>query len=431
MAERIIFHVDANSAFLSWTAAYRCRVLGEKTDLRQIPAVVAGDRESRHSIILAKSIPAKKCGIKTGEPLGMALEKCPNLTVVEPDYGLYVSASRQFIAMLREFSPLVEQYSIDEAWVDMTGCNLMFGSPVLAAETMKNRIRDELGFTVNVGVSCNKLLSKVAGDFEKPDRVHTLFPHEIREKLWPLPVRDLFSVGPATERKLREIGITTVGQLAAADVELLHRRLYKPGEVLWHFANGRSDDRLLAAPPENKGYGNSMTTPWDVTRPDEAKQVLLSLCETVGMRLRRDGKRAGMVTVTLRTTEFRDVSRQMQLPSETNVTEELYRAACQVFEALWDRETPLRQLGVRVGKITRGDWRQYSLFDDRDYARMEKVDAAVDGIRAKYGEGAIQRARFLGGGVAGNMAGGLSKERRTGVTKAVPEEGSEKVEYGK
>ncbi|MBQ7565816.1 MAG: DNA polymerase IV [Oscillospiraceae bacterium] len=420
--EKIIFHVDVNSAFLSWTAAHRVLVLGETLDLRTVPAVVAGERAERRSIILAKSIPAKKYGIQTGEPVGRALDKCPGLTVVKPDYELYVTASRQLIALLREFSPTVEQYSIDEAWVDMTGTTRLFGPPTLAAETMKNRIRDELGFTVNIGISSNKLLAKVASDFEKPDKVHTLFPNEIRGKLWPLPVRELFSVGPATERKLREIGVRTVGQLAQTDPALLRRRLYKPGEILWHFANGRASDRLLAAPEANKGYGNSMTTPWDVTAWEDARQVLLSLCETVGMRLRRDGKQAALAAVSIRTTDFCDAARQRSLASATNVTEELYRASCAVLAELWDRKTPLRQLGVRVGKVTAdGAW-QYSLFDPKDFVRMEKLDAAVDAIREKYGEDAIRRARFLGGGVAGSMAGGLSKERRTGVTKPVPAE---------
>lgn len=420
--EKIIFHVDVNSAFLSWTAAHRVLVLGETLDLRTVPAVVAGERAERRSIILAKSIPAKKFGVQTGEPLGKALEKCPDLIVVPPDYELYVTASRRLIALLHEFSPTVEQFSIDEAWVDMTGTQRLFGPPTMAAETMKNRIRDELGFTVNIGVSCNRLLAKVASDFTKPDRVHTLFPHEIEEKMWPLPVRDLFSVGPATERKLRGLGIRTIGQLAQADPALLRRRLYKPGEIIWHFANGRGSDRLLAAPEANKGYGNSMTTPWDVTTAEDARQVLLSLCETVGMRLRRDGKRAALVAVSIRDTDFHDVSRQSSLPVTTNVTEEIYRAACRILAALWDQKTPLRQLGVRVGKITEESARQYSLFDPKDFERLEKMDAAVDAIREKFGEDAIRRARFLGGGVADSMAGGLHKERRTGVTKPVTEE---------
>ena len=423
MAEKIWFHVDVNSAFLSWTAAHRVLVLGEEQDLRLIPSVVAPQADKRRSIVLAKSGPAKKFGVQTGEPLGMALDKCPGLAVVEPDYALYVTASRRFVEVLREFSPRVEQYSIDEAFVEMTGTTGLWGPPVLAAETLKNRIRQELGFTVNVGISSNKLLAKVAGDFEKPDRVHTLFPHEIEEKMWPLPVRDLFSVGPATEKKLHELSIRTIGDLAKADVTLLRRRLHKPGEIIWHFANGRCGDEFLTPPEENKGYGNSMTTPWDVADTTEARQVLLSLCETVATRMRTDCRRGSLVAVSIRDTDFRDVSRQMPLPSATNVTGEIFEAACRVLDALWDKKTPLRQLGVRMGKISSGSYRQCCLFEDHDYARMEKMDAAVDAIRRKYGEEAICRARFLGGGVAGSMAGGLDKERRTGVTRPLPEEG--------
>ena len=183
MADRVIFHVDANSAFLSWTAVHRLKVLGEEVDLREIPSVVAGDKASRHSIILAKSTPTKKYGIQTGEPLFQALEKCPELVIVPPDYGLYVEASRHFVDVLRQFSPDVEQYSIDEAWVDMTGTERLYGAPRLAAEQMRKRICEELGFTVNVGISSNKLLAKMAGDFEKPNKVHTLFPEEVPGKM--------------------------------------------------------------------------------------------------------------------------------------------------------------------------------------------------------------------------------------------------------
>lgn len=423
MAEKIWFHVDVNSAFLSWTAAHRVLVLGEAQDLRLIPSVVAPQADKRRSIVLAKSGPAKKFGIQTGEPLGMALDKCPGLAVVEPDYALYVTASRKFVEVLREFSPRVEQYSIDEAFVEMTGTSSLWGPPILAAEKLKNRIRQGLGFTVNVGISSNKLLAKVAGDFEKPDKVHTLFSHEITEKMWPLPVRDLFSVGPATERKLHELSIRTIGDLAHTDVTLLRRRLHKPGEILWHFANGRCGDEFLTPPEENKGYGNSMTTPWDVGDMTEARQVLLSLCETVGMRMRKDCRRGSLVAVSIRDTDFHDCSRQMGLPSATNVTGEIFEAACRVLDTLWDKKTPLRQLGVRMGKISAGDWRQCCLFETHDYARMEKMDAAVDTIRAKYGEDAICRARFLGNGVADSMAGGLDKVRRTGVTRPIPGEG--------
>ena len=424
MAERIVFHVDANSAFLSWTAVYRLQVLGESEDLREIPSVVAGDRESRHSIILAKSIPAKKYGIHTGEPLFQALEKCPELRIVQPDYGLYVEASRHFVAMLRQFSPDVEQYSIDEAWVDMTGTERLWGSPRLAAELMRQRIWEELGFTVNIGISSNKLLAKMAGDFEKPNKIHTLFPEEMKSKMWPLPVRDLFLVGSATEAKLKLLGIYTIGDLAQTDAALLRRRLGKQGETLWHFANGRNADMVTPEPPENKGYGNSVTTPKDITGTEEAHQVLLSLCETVGMRMRRDGKSGGCVTIHLRTNEFRHFSHQSRLQGATNITGELYREACRVFDEAWDRKTPLRQVGVQVTRLSKVPYQQFDLFSGMSpvqYERRMRLDETVDALRDKFGEDIIRRAKFTTN-PAEHMAGGLSKARRTGVTKPVPAE---------
>jgi DNA polymerase-4 len=420
MAGRIIFHIDVNSAFLSWTAAYRVRVLGETFDLRAVPSVVAGDRESRHSIVLAKSRPAKRFGIQTGEPLGKARDKCPGLVVAEPDYGLYTAASRSLMALLRTVSPAVEQFSIDEAWADMTGTESLCGPPVLAAERLKNRIREELGFTVNIGISCNKLLAKMAGDFEKPDKVHTLFPPELPDKLWPLPAGELFFVGRATEDKLRLMGIRTIGQLAAADPVFLKQKLGRQGETIWQFANGRDTGELQTVQPANKGYGNSYTTPCDVTTRAFGRQVLLSLCETVGMRMRRDDWAGRCLAVHIRSNLFEESSRQRQLPAATNGTDELYRAACALFDELWDGATPLRQLGVQVTKLSRGEARQCSFFDSTDYERLGRLDAAVDAIRDKYGEDALLRATFLKSRVA-SMEGGLGKDRRTGVTKPVEE----------
>lgn len=415
---RVIFHVDVNSAFLSWSAAYRVRVLGEQEDLRDIPSAVAGERAERHGIILAKSIPAKKCGVKTGEQIFLAQQKCPGLKLVPPDYALYVEASRRFIALLREFAPVVEQYSIDEAWADLSGTEGLYGSPVAAAELLRARIREELGFTVNIGISSNKLLAKMAGEFEKPDKVHTLFPEEVPQKLWPLPVRELFMVGRATEKRLKLMGIRTIGELANTDPAFLRSRLGKQGEIVWQFANGRDAGLVRQEAEANKGYGNSFTTPRDVTEMDYGRQVLLSLCETVGMRLRRDGQAGACMTVHLRSSSFENWSRQRQMASATNVTAELYRQACQVFSQMWDGKTPLRQLGVQITQLSDGRFRQYSLFDEGDYDRLEKLDTAVDAIREKFGEKAIVRATFLSGETE-SMAGGLSKERRTGVTKPV------------
>ncbi len=424
MADRVIFHVDANSAFLSWSAAYRVKVLGEKEDLREVPSVVAGDTEARHGIILAKSTPAKKYGIQTGEPLFQALEKCPELRVIPPDYPLYVEASRHFVAMLRQFSPEVQQYSIDEAWVDMTGTERLWGAPRLAAETMRRRIWEELGFTVNVGISSNKILAKMAGDFEKPNKVHTLFPEEMEEKFWPLPVRDLFLVGPATERKLKLLGIYTIGDLANADPKVLRKRLGKPGETIWHFANGRNSDAVIPEAPLNKGYGNSVTTAQDVCTQDHAHQVLLSLCETVATRMRKDEQCGRCVSVHLRTSEFQQCSHQTLLHGATNITRELFEAACRVFDEAWDGFTPLRQLGVQVTRLSQEPYQQYDLFSGMSPVQYEKklrLDETVDSLRDKFGEDIIRRAKFTQK-PGQHMAGGLDKARRTGVTKPVPEE---------
>ena len=424
MAERVIFHVDANSAFLSWTAAYKVKVLGEEQDIREIPSVVAGDKASRHSIILAKSGPAKKYGIQTGEPLFQALEKCPDLVVVPPDYELYVDASRHFVQLLRQFSPIVEQYSIDEAWVDMTGTERLWGAPRLAAEQMRQRILEELGFTVNIGISSNKLLAKMAGDFEKPNKVHTLFPEEVPDKFWPLPVRNLFLVGSATERKLKMLGIRTIGDLAHADSALLRKRLGKHGETIWHFANGRNADAVSPESAENKGYGNSTTTAQDVVTTEQAHQVLLSLCETVASRMRRDGKCGSCICVHLRTDAFRHFSHQAVLNSCTNITSEIFEGACRVFDEAWDGVTPLRQLGVQMTRLSNEPYQQFDFFSGltpQQYEKKLRLDEAVDALRDKYGEDVIRRAKFAQN-PGEHMAGGLSKARRTGVTKPVPKE---------
>ena len=424
MQDRVIFHVDANSEFLSWTAAYRVRVLGESLDLREVPSVIAGEKASRHSIILAKSTPAKKYGIQTGEPLFQAMEKCPELIVAPPDYSLYVEASRHFVEMLRQFSPMVQQYSIDEAWVDMTGTQRIFGAPRLAAEKMRQRIWDELGFTVNVGISSNKLLAKMAGDFEKPNKVHTLFPEEMESKMWPLPVRDLFLVGSATEKKLKGLGIYTIGDLAKTDLAVVKKRLGKHGETIWHYANGRNADMVTPEPEENKGYGNSTTTAEDVVTDSHAHQVLLSLCETVAMRMRQDGKCGRCVSVHLRSNEFHHYSHQALLHGATNITSELFEVACQIFNEVWDGQTPLRQLGVQVTRLSDEPYQQYDLFSGMTPVQYEKklrLDETVDSLRDKFGEDIIRRAKFAQTPEK-HMCGGLDRARRTGVTKPVPDE---------
>jgi len=344
--------------------------------------------------------------------------------VVPPDYPLYVEASRHFVAMLRTFSPCVQQYSIDEAWVDMTGTQRLWGSPRIAAEKIRQKINKELGFTVNIGISSNKLLAKMAGDFEKPNKVHTLFPEEMEGKMWPLPVRDLFLVGSATERKLKLMGIYTIGGLAKTDVRLLKKRLGKHGETIWHFANGRNADAVTPEPTENKGYGNSVTTAQDVVNHEQAYQVILSLCETVASRMRKDGKCGSCITIHLRTNGFEHFSHQTMLNGATNLTTGIFEAACHIFDEAWDGVTPLRQLGVQMTKLSSEPYQQYDLFSGmspQQFERKLKLDETVDALRDKFGEDIIRRAKFARD-PNGHMAGGLDRARRTGVTKPIPYE---------
>lgn len=415
---RYVFHIDVNSAFLSWSAAYRTGVMGQQPDLRTVPSIVGGDQESRHGIVLAKSTPAKQYGIMTGETILSARKKCPGLVVIPPDYHLYVGASRALMELLGTYSDEVTQYSIDEAWAVFDGFEGMYGPMISFAEDLKAEICRELGFTVNIGISTNRLLSKVAGELKKPDRVNTLFIEEIEQKMWPLPVRAMFGIGAATEKKLHRLGIFTLGDLAKADLSMLRSHLKKYGEILWRYANGMEMESYIFEHEANKGYGNSMTAPSDVTDREYGHQILLSLCETVGMRLREDGVRALVVSVHLKTFEFEYAGRQRQLFSATNVTEEIYREAVRLFDELWDGKVPLRQLGVSTGRIVKDCGRQYNLFDMEKYDRLEKVDRAVDAIRRKYGEDAVMRACFLEAPV-NHMNGGLHRERRTGVTTGI------------
>ena len=421
---KYVFQIDVNSAFLSWTAAYRVDVLGEKEDIRKIPSIVGGDQEKRHGIVLAKSSPAKKYGIKTGEPVAAAQKKCPGLVIVPPDYGLYVRSSRAFIKILQEYSDNVIQYSIDEAWVVFEGFEKLYGcgQMVNMAYELKDRIREELGFTVNVGISTNFLLSKMAGDFSKPDKVHTLFPEEVEEKMWPLPVADLFLAGRATVERLHSVGIQTIGELARADEGMIRAHLKKHGVTIQGFARGGDLEPAMISHEANKGYGNSMTAPVDIVTEEYARHLLLSLSETVGTRLRSDGVMIGVVSVHLTTCEFKRMNKQMQLDSPTNITEEIYEAASILFGRLWDKKTPLRQLGVHTTGVQENAGRQYSIFDLEKSDRLEKLDRAVDQIRGKYGEDAIFRASFLKGNVS-HMSGGLNKERRSGVTLGIDVDG--------
>ena len=417
---RVIFHVDVNAAYLSWEAVYRLRHLGAKEDLRKQAAGVGGDTALRHGIILAKSVPAKRYGIRTGESILEAKRKCPSLILVPPHYQLYEKASKAFMEILKEFSPAVEQYSIDEAFMDMTGTHVLWHSPEAAAETVRKRIRDELGFTVNIGISSNKVLAKMASDFEKPDKVHTLFPEEIETKLWPLSVSELFFVGSRTKRKLDSLGIYTIGELARTDPEILKSHLKKQGEILWAFANGIDTSPVEPEPEANKGYGNSLTLPFDVTDIPHARLALLGLSETLGARMRKDQVRAQVFTLSVKTWDFRCYSHQKKFSDPTDLTEEIYKRAVLLFGQVWKRE-PIRHLGIQGSCLTGKDMPvQGSLFQGEAYEKRRRAEMTVDRIRQRYGADAVKRAAFLDTPID-HMSGGISREKRTVLYKLAGE----------
>ena len=393
--ERLIFHIDVNSAFLSWESVARLREDPAALDLRTIPSAVGGDASKRHGIVLAKSTPAKAFGVATGEPLAQALRKCPSLVVVPSHYELYVSFSRKLIHLLEDYTPDIEKFSIDEAFLDMTETIHLFGSPAETADAIRRRVREELGFTVNVGIAPNKLLAKMASDFEKPDRTHTLFREEIPSKMWPLPIRDLFLVGGAAQRKMEAMGLRTIGDLARCDLELLKSQLGdKYSRQIHRYANGIDDEPVEERTAVNKGYGNRITLARDVSDTETACQVLLSLAETVGARLRADHVLCNQVCVELKDWRFHSSSHQGALQFPTDSTSVIYEEACRLLREFWDG-TPVRLIGIRTGKISDHAFVQMSLFETEQDRKRLKMEQAVDQIRSRFGTDSIKRASFL------------------------------------
>ena len=391
---RLIFHIDVNSAFLSWEAARRVS-LGEE-DLRQIPSAIGGDRDKRTGVILAKSIPAKKFGIRTGEPVGMALRKCPDLVLARPDFRLYEASSKAFMDICREYAPVVEKYSIDECFLDMSGTHRIYPDPIAIANTIKNKIRDTLGFTVNVGIGDCKILAKMASDFEKPDKVHTLYRHEIPQKMWPLPVRELFSVGASTAEKLEKARIRTIGELATTPLDRVQRIVgVKMGKQIHDYANGIDPSPVLSAPEEAKGYSVSTTLEEDVVTAEQAHKVLLALTDSVTARMRAESIKAYCVAVSIRSNDFKTRSHQKKLPEPTDISTEVYGLSKQLFAELWDGYTPLRLIGISLTDLTTEDTVQLSLFPDEKKERSRKLDKAYDAINKKFGAATIQRGANL------------------------------------
>ena len=388
----VIFHIDVNSAYLSWTALERLKE-GSSTDLREIPSIIGGDEKSRHGIVLAKSIPAKKYGIRTAEPVASALRKCPGLVVEKPDHTMYRRYSRAMMELLSGYTPDLEQVSIDECYLDFTPIAHLYPSPEKAAAQIRDQIFETFGFTVNVGISCNKLLAKMASDFEKPNRVHTLFPEEIPRKMWPLPVRELHMAGRSSSQVLNKLGIHTIGELANTDVNLLVSHLKSHGRLLWEYANGIDDRPVESLPSRAKGVGNSTTLSEDVLTERDAAQVLRRLSESVAKRLRAGKQLAGSISVEIKYADFSAASHQMPLNQPSNAAGTLYSASLRLFRRLWNGE-PIRLLGVRTTRLTDENAPvQLSIFDIdwEKNEKQQKLDAALDKIRKKYGEQAIRR----------------------------------------
>ena len=392
--ERLIFHVDVNSAFLSWEAARR--VKEGLPDLREIPSCIGGDPKSRRGIVVAKSIPAKKYGVTTGEPVSMALRKCPELVCVPGDFALFETCSRAFKKICASYAPVMESFSIDEVFLDMSGTEKIYPDPVKLACEIKDRIREELGFTVNIGIGTNKLLAKMASDFEKPDKVHTLFPAEIPTKMWPLPVRDLLFLGKASEQKLIKAGIKTIGEMARYPETEIQRLLgEKTGHQLYEYANGRDDSPVRGEREEAKGYSAETTTEEDIVTYEQAFSLLLAQCDVVAARMRKDGKKCSCVSVTYRMLDFRTRSHQKKLGNPTDVTEEIFVQVKNLLYECWQCQ-PLRLIGVALTDLTSDDFRQISLFENTEnHEKQKKVDGVVDDIRKRFGNGMIVRGSTM------------------------------------
>lgn len=385
----IVMHVDVNSAFLSWTAAYE-KQIGIERDVRTVPSVIGGSEKSRHGIVLAKSSSAKKFKIQTGMSLMEARRLCPDLLVLPPDYNVYVKASKALREYLKTYTPEVEVFSIDECFLRFT--DISRERAVELAYKIKDGIRERFGYTVNIGISENKLLAKQAGDLEKPDKCHTMFIEEIKEKLWSLPVEELFMVGRRTKPKLNRWGIYTIGELANADYKLISTMLKSHGRLIYDYAWGRDGSTFKEQAPI-KSVGNGSTLKFDVKDSETAHAVLLSLAEMTALRLREANMNCRVVSVSIKDKDFDYKAKQRKLMYFTDCTRDIYMNICVLFDELWDKK-PIRALGVSVSDLEFSNIKQINIFQDELSLKNEVLDKAVDKIRAKYGDGSIIRGIF-------------------------------------
>ena len=410
--DKLIFHVDVNSAFLSWTAVKKLKDETGSADLRTIPSAIGGDVSKRHGVITACSIPAKKQGVRT-EPVMRALEKCPELQLFPSDFKTYREYSAKFIEILKKYALAVEQVSIDEAYLDMTGID----EPISMAEKIKAEIYESLGFTVNIGISTVKLLAKMASDFEKPYKVHTLFPDEIKEKMWKLPIEKLHGCGYRTSEKLRNIGVKTIGDAAALDKKLLCSLLgEKSGEYIHESSNGRGNDIVSGEREAAKSYSNETTLPYDIrvsTYDKEMPEVIKWLSESVSKRLKKDEAEGYTISVSAKTSSFKRRSKQTTLVEATNNAKEiektsisLMRELCFGERGLFEEDDGIRLVGVGVSHLAENECKQMDIFsymkeksvqdeiklkENRKKEKEDKLSTMLKKINEKFGEGKIKK----------------------------------------
>ena len=404
----IIFHIDVNSAYLSWSALRELQN-GSTQDLRTIPSIVGGDQETRHGIVVAKSIPAKVFGIQTAETVASAFQKCPTLVMVPPDHAYYRDMSQKLMRHLRSICDEIEQVSIDECYMSFEPIRGRFPSPEAAATYIKDSVYHTFGFTVNVGISDRKVLAKMASDFKKPNLVHTLYVSEIQRKLWPLPIASLHMCGKSSAKLLQKMGIRTIGDLARTDKAVVESWLKSHGGMLWNYANGIDDGQVVKEKPKAKGVGNSTTLANNAETEEEAYTVLKELAVSVSQRLKKHHFLAAQISTEIKYASFRSVSHQRTILTPTAEETEIYQCACQLFNELWDGE-PIRLLGIRTTKLQdEEEPTQISLFDLGKYQEQEKqeelrrekeeqkqkklasLDDAIAKIKKRYGDNAIHK----------------------------------------
>lgn len=373
---KVIFHIDVNSAFLSWTAVQLLQKGGQ--DIRLVPSVVSGDPNDRRSIVTAASIPAKNMGIRTADPVSMALRKCPGLIVVKGDWDWYRRCSKEFIGICQRYSPVLQQFSIDECFIDMTMRN--WGEdPIDVAARLKDEIKDTLGFTVNVGIGSNKLLAKMASEFEKPDKVHTLWLEEVPAKMWPLKVRELLWVGRKTEEKLKMYGIYTIGDLAQRSVASLTRLVGKKfAEQLHENANGRDDSPVETEIPEAKSISAERTFSADISDPKDIDKALFQVACIVAHRIRRKSLSTSCVSIFIKYNDFSVVQRQHKLSRPTDITAVILNEARALLKDIWDGTSPVRQVGIGLSRLTHEEAVQMCLFEDPKMEYYREWDRKYD-----------------------------------------------------